>query len=152
MSIVGQCALVLALAGLVVLVLALLGHERAHGALPQAGLVVLVRDRADVVEGAYYQLLGSAERAGYQWAHVMILDDRSRDETPLILERLTRRHPGIEARPATVGEAALLTRIAPPGQTTLIVNMTRGDVRPLSEMSVRTLRAVGDMHEKHTAK
>lgn len=152
MTIVGQCALILAAAGLVVLVLAVLGRERVQEAHPEAGLVVLVRDRADMVEGAYHELLSAAERSGYRWGHVMILDDRSRDETPLILERLTRGHPGVEARTATASEVALLARIAPPGRTTLVVNMMRGDARALADMSVRPLRAVSELQQKDIAK
>lgn len=152
MTIFGLCALILAVAGLAVLVLALLGHERTRRPWREAGLVVLVRDRADAVEGAYHQLLAAAGRAGYQWSHVMILDDRSADETPLILDRLTRRYPGVEARAATATEASFLSRVTPPGRTTLIVNMTRGDVRTLAGMSVRPLRAAGEREEKESAK
>lgn len=152
MTIIGQCALILAVAGIVVLVLALLGHERTQADCPEAGLVILVRDRAETVEGAYHELLAAAERVGCQWGHVMILDDCSSDETPLILERLTRRHPGVEARAATASEVSLLNRIAPPGRTTLVVNMTRGDARALADVSGRPLRAVVNLPEKEFTK
>lgn len=151
MSFGGQCAL-LFVVGLIMLVLVALARARTASPRPQAGLVILVRDRAESVEGACHELLAAAGRAGCQWDRVVILDDCSRDETPLILERLSRRHPGIETRAAGAAEASLLADIAPPGRATLVVNLTRGDARALADVSARALLAVCALQQKDAAK
>lgn len=152
MSCSQQCALLAVVAGVIALVLAAFARVRAAGPRPRAGLVVIVRDRAESVEGACHELLAAAGRAGCQWDRVVILDDCSRDETPLIIERLSRRHPGIEARAATAAEASFLAGIAPPGRATLVVNLTCGDARALADASARALRAGLTPRQKDAAK
>lgn len=151
MSFGQQCALLAIGVGLLMVSLFALARTRTNSR-PRAGLVVLVRDRADSVEGACHELLSVAGRAGCQWDRVVILDDRSRDETPLIIERLALRHPGIEARAASAAEASFLASIAPPGRATVVVNLTRGDPRALANASTRALRAGGLHMQKDPAK
>lgn len=124
MSIIGQCALLLALAALLVLLLSVLSAEEATDLAP-AALVLCVRNQAEVVEGTFRDLIGAACRADVRWERILLLDDGSVDETPLILERLARRRPGVEARAISAAEREALASLASPAQVTVLVTLSR---------------------------
>ena len=87
--------LALALYGLVVAIerlAAVLRLARARSGQWAPAVVVLIHNRADQVEGVVDWLVGFCQELS---ADLTLLDLDSTDETPLILERLGRRHPGI---------------------------------------------------------
>jgi len=67
-----------------------LARSRSGERLP--AVIVLIHNRADQVEGLVEWLV---EFCRGRLAELVLLDLDSTDETPLILERLGRRHPGI---------------------------------------------------------
>lgn len=131
MGLIGECALLLVFGGLIILMLNTLTNRHGHLMRP-ANLVVVAQDRAEVIEGALNDLLREARRGGCQWQRVTLIDAGSHDETPLIVERLARDHPGFEARLAGEADRRLLAELAPPGSATVLVNLDAAGVRVLA--------------------
>jgi cellulose synthase/poly-beta-1,6-N-acetylglucosamine synthase-like glycosyltransferase len=96
--------LLLALAGFGLLVLiARVGRwlwSPRHRAVraPALSLLVVVRNKESLIEGLVRGLLACCQRnAGTATSEVVVVDNRSTDETPAILERLTRSYPNLRA-------------------------------------------------------
>ncbi|HHW39792.1 MAG TPA: glycosyltransferase [Syntrophomonadaceae bacterium] len=82
----------LALYGLFLLACRITGFMRSRPDAPPAlSLLVVVRNQAPVIEGLIRHILALHHRVP-AFFELVVVDDRSGDETPGILQRLNRRH------------------------------------------------------------
>jgi glycosyltransferase involved in cell wall biosynthesis len=64
--------------------------------LRRLSVCLIVRNQAERLEGMVGEVIALAAHLRWCVADVVVVDDASTDETPVLLARLGRRHPGVK--------------------------------------------------------
>lgn len=108
--------------------------------VPRLSLLVVVRDASPWVEGLVREIYWLEDIWSGLRAEVLVVDDGSADETPLILERLRREYGSLRVLQAGPGGPALETGVAACRSPVILV--LRADASAEPRLVIRTVRSL----------